>query len=386
MASFASIINKAKKDWNCPGLMDGASAELGPKIPFSSPLMNYATYGGIPRGRITEFFGFPGGGKSTTTVDICKNACALFQDEYTAQVIEYQDKISSGNKALIAELEELQERGPKKVLYVDLEHAFDGKWSRTIGLDATEIELMQPPDEPAEHILQTVLELIQSGETGMVVLDSIPSLTTEAELNKKFGERTVASLAGLMTIFLRKVVPLLTRYDCTLVLINQIRVNMDNPYVVNTPGGEAIKFYSSLRMQFKIGAPVDFVGTELPQNAENPAGYIINVKLIKQKSAPFDRKNASYHLMAKSGIRVDMDIADLAVKKYGIIKKSGAWYTVCDPTTGEVISNEAGNPIKLNGMPKVLDYLQMNQDYFQKVTKFILDDIAGNSEDESSEG
>ena len=236
---------------------------------------------------------------------------------------------------------------------------------------------MQPPDVVAEDLLQTVQELIETGELGLVVLDSVPSLITRQELEKKYGERTVASLAGLLTIFCRKIVSLLKRYDTTFIFINQIRDNMDNPYVVNTPGGKALKFYCSLRIEFKIGTPVDFLGNELPSNAENPAGHIITAKIVKQKSAPWDRKNASDYLMAQTGIEVEMDFAQLAVKKYGVIKKAGAWYSVLNPYTGEVLEDEKGLPVKLNGMAKVLDFLKLNPDYFKKIQDYILADIAG---------
>ena len=179
-------------------------------------------------------------------------------------------------------------------------------WAETLGIIDTDIDIMQPPDVPAEEILQMIQEVIESNEVGLVVLDSIPSLVPKAELEKKFGERTVASLAGLMTIFCRKIVPLLSRYHTTLLLINQIRDNMENPYVIQTPGGQAIKFYSSLRMLFTLGNPIDIVGNELPQKSEDPAGYLIKVRLLKQKSAPNDRKNASYYLLSQSGIKPEV--------------------------------------------------------------------------------
>jgi len=274
-------------------------------------------------------------------------------------------------------LEDLIDRGPKKVFYLDLEHSFDKAWSTQLGIDRTKIEIMQPPNIPAEDILQRLQEIIETGEVGLVVLDSLPSLVTKAELEKKYGERTVSALAGLLCTFMRKLVPILTRYECTFLMINQIRDNMDNPYVVNTPGGKAPKFYASLRILFRLGTPVDFLGNELPASSENPAGYIVNAKLIKQKTAPFDRKLGSYYLMFQSGIRPDFDYAQLAVKKYNIIKKTGAWFTICDPTTGEILVNEAGQPIKLNGMAKVYDYLQANQDYYKTVCDYILADING---------
>lgn len=382
--SYADIINKKKKDWNCDTLMDRARAARGPKIPFSSPLMNWATYGGVPRDRLTEFFGEPSGGKTTTAVDVCKNAVQLFNAEYQAELGRLRDKIAAGNKGAQSELQDLLDRGPKKVLYVDLEHAFDGAWAKVLGLDASSIDVMTPPDITAEEVLQTILEIIETGEVGLIVLDSLPSLVTASELDKKMGERTVASLAGLLAVFSRKVVALLDRYDCTFIVINQIRDNMDNPYVVKTPGGKAPTFYASLRIYFRIGNPVDFLGNEVAQSTENPAGYLINAKLIKQKSAPFDRKLGKYYLMCNSGLRPDFDYAKLATTKYGIIKKAGAWFTLCDPYTGEVLE-ENEMPVKVNGMAKVFDYLQTHQDYYAKLREYIDNDIMGQPSEPASE-
>lgn len=380
MPSYADIIKKKKKEWDCDGLMDAARAVHGAKIPFSSPLMNYCTYGGIPRYKITEFFGDPGGGKTTTAVDICKNAVKIFKEEYEIRINKLHEKISNGVKTADVELEDLTDRGPQRVLYLDLEHAFDGKWAETLGICETDIDIMQPPDVIAEDILQMLSDIVETGEVGLIVLDSIPSLVTQSELDKKFGERTVASLAGLLTVFCRKIVSLLTRYRCTLLMINQIRDNLNNPYVVNTPGGRAPKFYASLRIQFRIGKPVDFLGNELPVNTENPAGYLVIASLVKQKSAPWDRKQGTYYLMCQSGIRPDFDYALLAVNKYGIIQKAGAWFTICDPYTGEILMDETldkPKPIKLNGLAKVYDYLNSHSDYYQKLQKYIIDDING---------
>ena len=376
--SYADIISKRKREWGST-IMDAAKRPKGKKIPFSSPLLNYSTYGGIPRNQITEFFGDPGGGKSSTSIDICKNAYRIFQSEYQSSYDKLSEKAAGGDKQAKSELADLEELGPKKILYFDLEHAFDGAWATTLGINPEEIDIIQPPDVVAEDILQTVLEIVETGEVGLIVLDSIPSLITRAELEKKLGERTVASLAGLLTVFFRKIVPLLTRYETTLLIINQTRDNLDNPYVVQTPGGKALKFYCSLRIQFKIGSPVDFLGNELPQSTENPAGYIVTAKIVKQKSAPWDRKNGSYYLMAHSGIRLDIDFAQLAVKKYNIISKAGAWLTCTDPYTGSVLEDENGRPVKLNGMAKVLEYLQTNEEYFNQIKQYIIDDIEGNS-------
>lgn len=370
MATFSDIIKKCEKEWACPDLMESVNRASGRKIPFSSPSLNHATYGGVPRNAITELYGVPGGGKSSTAVDLCKNALTIFNEEYEREIQELEEKVAEGKKEYKVQLSDLRDRGPKKVLYIDLEHSFDRNWARKLGITNKAIEIMQPPDVAAEQILQKVQEIIETNEAGFIVLDSIPSLTTQAELDKKYGERTVASLAGLMTVFCRKITPLLTRYDCTMIFINQLRVNMDNPYADQTPGGEAIKFYSSLRLSFKLGNPIDFLGGELPQKAENPAGYKIIVNVKKQKSAPFDRKLATYYLLAQSGLRVDYEYAELAIKQYDIIIKGGAWFTVCDPETKEPLEVD-GSIVKLNGLAKVYEYLQNNLDYYNKLCDYI---------------
>lgn len=382
MSLFDDIINQKKKEWNAPGMMDGAKADRGKKIPFSSPLVNFSTYGGVPRDRITEFFGEPGSGKSTSCIDICKNAYQIFKSEYNTMLSDLRDRAAKGDKQAAAEVDDVMDKGPKRVFYLDLEHSFDGAWSKTLGIKEDEISIMQPPDVVAEDILQTVQELIETNEVGLVVLDSLPSLIPKAELEKKYGERTVASLAGLLTVFCRKIVPMLTRYGTTMIFINQIRDNMDNPYVVKTPGGQAPKFYASLRINFKLGHPVDFLGNELPMNTENPAGYIVQSKIVKQKSAPNDRKSGSYFLMCQQGIVPMFDYAQLAVKNYGIIRKSGGWFTICDPYTGEVMEQD-GKILKINGMAKVYQFLQENSEYYDRLKSFIIQDIEGKGSETS---
>lgn len=373
--SYKDLLNKKAKEWGCPDMLNRAKQAIA-KIPFSSPLLNYATYGGVPRGRIVEFHGEESGGKSTTSIDLCYNAHRVFAEEHEAKIQEYRDKIAAGKKEYAGPLEDLIDSGPKAIIYWDLEHSFDWEWAGKMGLKEGDIDIVQPPDVSGEEICQTIEDVVASGEVGLIVLDSIPSLVTAAELNKKYGERTVSALAGLMTTFMRKITPICSRYDCTLLLINQTRDNMDNPYVVQTPGGKAIKFYCTLRLYFRRGAQVDFAGNELPANVEDPAGYLINVKVVKQKGAPFDRKMASYFLMAQSGIRPDFDYAKLAINKYGIIIKKGGWFTLCDPETGEILEQN-GTPVKINGQVKVYDYLHEHPDYYSKLKRYILNDING---------
>lgn len=377
--SYADIIKKKQKEWGCTSLMNAVFEVQGERIPFSSPLMNWFTYGGIPRDKITEIYGDFGSGKSTVSQDLCQNAAKLFQEEYDDKVRDLQEQVSKKVKGAEDELEELQEIGPKKVLYIDIEHSFDVSWAKTLGIDLDKIDVMQPPNVCGEDVLQTVREIVETGEVGFLVLDSLPALIPMKVMEKKIGERTVAALAGLLDNFYKLIVPLLTRHKCTLVCINQIRDNMDNPYVVKTPGGNAPKFYASLRLMMRKGKPIDFLGNELPQSAENPAGCIIQATMTKQKTAPNDRKMGTFYLMFQTGIRPDFDYATLGIKNYGLIKKSAGWYSFVDPVTGEVLEDEEGKSIKVNGLGKVYDFLNSNEDYYKKLRDYITADINGKS-------
>lgn len=379
--SYSDIIKKKQKEWDCPDLMNSVKSIKGGRIPFTSPLMNWFTYGGIPRDGIIEFYGPEGSGKTTTAMDLAKNANTLFRNEYEAKLADLQEKFAAGNKHAQDDIDELREMGPKKVLYIDVENSFDVSWGETLGLVFSEeentIDVMQPPTIVAEKLLQAVRELIETGELGMVIIDSVPALTPETMLKKDIGEKTVAALAGLMTNFMVVINPILKRHQCTMVLINQCRDNLVNPYVKNTPGGRALKFFSLLRLEFKKGSYVDFLGNELPNNVKDPAGCKIEATLIKQKTAPNDRRMASYFLMTQSGIRDDFDYAQLALNTYGLIRKVGGWYTLINPKTGEVLQTPEGKEVKVNGMANVYNYLATNTDYYNDLKEYVQADIEG---------
>ena len=383
MSEFDDIIKKCEKEWGCPELMESVNSTGGKKIPFSSPSLNWATYGGVPRASLIEFYGVPGGGKTTTAIDVCKNALDIFNEEYSKEMIKLQEAVAQGKKEAKITLQDLMDKGPKRVLYIDLEHSFDRKWAATLGITNKAIKVMQPPNITAESLLQKIIDLISSGEVGLIVLDSIPSLVTKSELEHKLDDEKQAfasALAGLMTKFCRLITQLLARYDCTMIFINQMRTNMENAYVDSTPGGDAIKFYCSLRLKFLLGSPLDFLGNELPSKVENPAGYKINVTIKKQKSAPFDRKLGTYYLMAQSGLRTDFEFVNLAITKYEIIRKAGGWFTLCDPVTKEPLEKN-DSIVKINGLAKVYDYMQTDIEYYESLCQYILNDITHNGMD-----
>jgi recombination protein RecA len=313
----------------------------------------------------------------------------MFRNEFDDKIAELQQKLSDGDKNAEDLIDELQEMGPKKVVYLDIEHAFDITWAKKLGInfegDDADIDVIQPPNVIAEDILQFVREIVETGEIGLVAIDSVVALTPKTMLDKEIGERTVAALAGLLATFMPIITPMLTRYGCTLIMVNQIRDNLANPYVVNTPGGKAPKFYSSLRAEMRRGKFVDFLGNDLPNNTENPSGCIIEMRVVKQKTAPNDRRLGSYYLMFDSGIRPDYDYASLALKNYQLIRKSGGWYSFVDPVTGEVLETPDGKPIKVNGMANVYDFLKSNTEYYEALQKYIMNDISGTTGENNGE-
>ena len=163
------------------------------KIPFSSPMANYMTYGGIPVGKITEFYGGEGGGKTTSALDIVGNAQKKFQQVYEdeianieaeIEVLQEKDTKDAKNKInkLQDKLAELEESGPKQVVYIDAEQTLDVQWAQLIGVDTEAMILVRPQEQTAEEILQIAIELIATGNVGLCILDSIPVSYTHLTL------------------------------------------------------------------------------------------------------------------------------------------------------------------------------------------------------------
>jgi hypothetical protein len=120
-------------------------------------------------------------------------------------------------------------------------------------------------------------------------------------------------------------------------------------------------------------------------NTDNPSGCIIEMRVVKQKTAPNDRRCGTYYLMFNSGIRPDFDFAQLAMKDYSLIRKSGGWFSFVSPTTGEVLDGPDGKPIKVHGMEAVYSYLQNNAEYYEALKTYIMNDIEGKDGDACEE-
>lgn len=371
-------LEQLMKDWNKDSkalvAVQGLEREALPRIPFSAPSMNYQTYGGLPRKRVVEFFGPESSGKTTSALDIVKNAQMVFEQEWEQKTEELKEKLensraSKASKTAIKELEMqldiLQE--PLKIVYLDLENTLDTEWAKKIGVDVDNMWIVRPEMNSAEEILQYVLDIFETGEVGLVVLDSLPYMVSQNLIDEELTKKAYAGISAPLTEFSRKVTPLLTRYNAIFLGINQIREDMNSQYnAYSTPGGKMWKHACAVRLKFRKGDYLDENGASLTRTARNPAGNIVESFVEKTKAFKPDRKLVSYTLSYHEGIQIENDLVDVAVE-FGVIQKAGAWFSIVDLETGEIMADEDEEPLKFQGKANLVRRLKEDDYLFDMI-------------------
>lgn len=304
------------------------------RIPFTSPRMNYCTYGGIPKYKITELFGEEHGGKTTTALDLVAN---------------YQH----------------MGKPDGDVVWVDAENTLDVEWAQKIGVDVDDMYIVQPKSQSAEELFNIIEKAVVTGETGLWVLDSVGVLLSAQEWEKTVEDKTYGGVSKPLTLFCKRIEQYMMKYKATGIVINQMRENMGSMYGgTQTVGGRGLKHIAAVRLEFKRGEFIDEKGNHLPTTAENPAGNKVLMSMKKNKTCPPNRRTGFYTINYLTGVDYLMDLVDVAIK-YNIIDKHGAWFDIIDPSTGEILEG------KIQGQANVYTKLEEDSSLLEKVENLV---------------
>lgn len=253
------------------------------KLKFTSCRLNYMLYGGLPRGKLIEFAGEENSGKTTTALDAVSNAQVLFAQEYEDELKAFEE-IPKRNKSQEEAYKHLKARGPLKCLFVDCENTLDEDWAELLGVNVDELWVVKPTNQTAEQVFDIVQNLLETGEFGLAVLDSLAVLISQDVYEESNEKRSYGGISIPLTRFTKQLVQICSRFNTTFIGINQLRDKINSPMGgKDTTGGRAWKHNAIIRLFFSKGNFYDENGKDLTRNTESPAGNYVLINMPKQK-------------------------------------------------------------------------------------------------------
>lgn len=319
LAAIQNALAQIKKQYG-----DGAIMQMGEGVNhdiarFSSGSLSLdlALGGGIPLGRIIEIYGPESSGKTTISLHA---------------------------------IAEIQKKGGRAA-FIDAEHALDLGYAKKIGVDIDNLLVSQPDD--GEQALEITEALVRSGGIDLIVIDSVAALTPRAEIEGTMGDSHMGLQARLMSQALRKLTAIVSKTNCSVIFINQLRMKIGvmfgNPET--TAGGNALKFYCSVRLDVRrIDKIMEKTGAD---DGSEVIGNRTRVKVVKNKVAPPFRQ-AEFDILYARGISKEGDILDLGVR-YGLIEKSGAYFRYKEDTIGQGREQAKATLVSNTDMTKELE-------------------------------
>lgn len=314
------------------------SLELDGVLSIGSPSFDFCIYGGIPEGRIVEFSGAEGSGKTTTAF----LTAASYQRE---EIKRHPDN-------------------PRAIILLDNEGTADPVWAKKLGynMDAdAEVPtiIIRPEAQSAEEIFDMALDMLKTGEVGLLIFDSIATLVPQQIVDESMEKQQMGGIAKALTRFANTAIGLLRKYKATLIAINQVRENLSGyGDALMTPGGRSWKHACSMRLMFKRGDFFDEEGNKLTKSAESPAGHIIEVYVLKTKVCKWDRKLGMTHLNYTKGVDILQDTLDVALHFGYIDNSTQGTFKLIDINTGEIMLDSEGNEIKIRGKRNLVEYFR----------------------------
>lgn len=339
-----TVVKTGVEDLNVDGILS-----------LGSPSFDYCVYGGIPEGRIVEFSGAEGSGKTTT-------AFMTAASYIKAELARNPDN-------------------PRAIILLDNEGTADPVWAKKLGynMDAdapVKTIIIRPEGQSAEEIFDICIDLLKTGEVGLLIFDSIATLVPQQIIDESQEKKQMGGIAASLTRFANTAVGLLRKYKATLIGINQVRENMSGyGDFLQTPGGRAWKHQCSMRLMFKRGDFFDEEGNKLTKTAESPAGHFIEVAVLKTKVCKWDRKVGYMSLNYTRGVDVLADTIAVATHLGYIDDSVQGSFTLLNPETGEALVDETGKPIKIRGKKNLHPYFEEHPELWQTLYKAVYDKL-----------